>query len=198
MSYTRYTTEQLIQILDQELQANWRGERILMSSDDRIRNSVISKAIGSEKLSKVFAYQDFRSQIHQYQLQHEVSGIIWRTCTFRGERVRSPELHNQLIPVPGDKEILMTAKASILAYWKRMTQNMTLWRGGNDPVKITPDFVERLTQEAEWAEIDAAQTDLYLTLCWGNPQECHYQWSWPHSYCERIIAADDEPSSIKV
>jgi hypothetical protein len=53
-------------------------------------------------------------------------------------------------------------------------------------------------QEAEWAELDAAQTELYLGLCWGNPQEYQYQWAKPDSGCHRIIAAKDEPSAIKV
>ncbi len=193
-----YTTEQLIQILDQELQATWRGERIVFSSADRIHNPVISKAIGAERLSKVFAYRDFRSQIHQYQLQHDVSGLVWRTCTFRGKTVRSPEIHNQLIPVPQDKDALVAAKQSISNFWHEITRTMTYWIAGHDPTQTTPDYVERLIDEAEWIEIDAARTELYLSLCWGNPKECHYKWAYPQSHCERIIAADAEPSSIKV
>ncbi|MGJ3246864.1 MAG: hypothetical protein ACFE0I_12410 [Elainellaceae cyanobacterium] len=193
-----YTTEQLIQILDQELRATWRGERILLSSADRIRNPVISKALGSEKLSKVFAYRDFRSQIHDYQLQHRVSGIIWRTCSFRGHEIPSPELHNQLVPVPGDKETLIASKLSIITFWRDVTPGMNLWLVGDEPVQTSVDHVERLISDAEWVEVDAARTELYLSLCWGNPKECHYKWAWPNSYCERIIAADAEPSSIKV
>jgi len=43
-----------------------------------------------------------------------------------------------------------------------------------------------------------ARTELYLGLCWGNPLEHQYQWAQPFSGCHRIIAAVDEPSSIKV
>lgn len=193
-----YTTEQLIQILDQELRANWKGERILLSSTERMSNPVIAKALGSNKLSKVFAYQDFRAQIHDYQLQHRVSGIIWRECTFEGQTVRSPELHDQLAAVPGDKEILISAKPAILDFWRQTTAAMKFWLAGHEPQPIPPEQVEQLSQEAEWVEIDAARTDLYLSLCWGDPKECHYRWAYPDSSCIRIIAAVNEPSAIKV
>jgi hypothetical protein len=83
-----YTTEQLLEFLDQELRATWKGERVLLSSAERLDNPVISKAIGTDKLSKVFAIQDFRAQIHDYQRQHGVSGLIWHTCNFRGRSLR--------------------------------------------------------------------------------------------------------------
>ncbi|MDJ0718947.1 MAG: hypothetical protein QNJ54_32765 [Prochloraceae cyanobacterium] len=201
-----YTTQQLIEILDRELRANWRGQRILLSSTDRIDNPVIAKALDPQKLSKVFAYQDFRQQVHQYQRQHQVSGIVWRMSTFQGKSVRTPELHNQLIAVTGDKETLMAAKESILAFWAEVTEKMRFWLAstqptyslGNNRKSIATDQIEELIELAEWAEIDAAREELYLGLCWGNPQEHQYQWAYPQSGCYRIIAATDEPSSIKV
>ncbi len=193
-----YTTQQLIQILDQELRANWKGERILLSSANRIDNPVVAKALDLQKLSKVFAYQDFRCQIHQYQRQHQISGIIWRVSTFKGSSVRFPELHNQLIAVPGDKAVLIAAKKSVLAFWWEVADQMSFWLAENRRRKITVEEVEALAQQAEWAEIDAARTELYLGLCWGNPQEYQYQWAKPESGCHRIIAATNEPSSIKV
>lgn len=193
-----YTTEQLIQILDQELQANWRGERFLLSSDDRINNPVIAKALGSQKLSKVFAYQDFRAQIHQYQQAHNVSGVVWRLCTYGDRVLRLPEIHNQLIAIPGDKEILIQAKASVLEFWWQVTQNQRFWFAGHDPQPTTLEQVQHLAQQAEWVELDIARTEFYLGLCWGNPKECQYQWARPDSGCDRIIAAPTEPSSIKV
>lgn len=193
-----YTTEQLIQILDQELRANWKGERILLSSANRLENSAIAKALGSHKLSKVFAYQDFRAQIHAYQQQQQVSGVVWRVCKFKDQEVRSPEVHNQLTTVAGDKAILISAKAAILEFWRQTTQGMRLWLAGHEPQETTPGAVEQLFQEAEWAEIDASRTELYLSLCWGDPKECHYHWAYPQSGCERIIAASDQPSLIKI
>jgi hypothetical protein len=193
-----YTTQQLIEILEQELRATWKGERILLSSADRIDNPVIAKALDWQKVSKVFVYQDFRRQIHEYQQQHRVSGIIWRECTFGGKSIRFPELHNQLIAVPGDKEMLIAAKESVLDFWREMTQKMNFWLVANRYRPIAADSIEELIQEVEWAEIDAAQTELYLGLCWGHPQEYQYHWAKPRSGCHRIIAAMTEPSSIKV
>jgi hypothetical protein len=193
-----YTTQQLIEILEQELRATWKGERILLSSADRIDNPVIAKALDWQKVSKVFVYQDFRRQIHEYQQQHRVSGIIWRECTFGGKSIRFPELHNQLIAVPGDKEMLIAAKESVLDFWREMTQKMNFWLVANRYRPIAADSIEEFIQEVEWAEIDAAQTELYLGLCWGNPQEYQYHWAKPRSGCHRIIAAMTEPSSIKV
>jgi len=193
-----YTTEQLIQILDRELQATWRGERVLLSPAKRLNNSAVAKALDPGRLSKVFAYQDFRDQIHRYQHQHRVSGIIWRSCTFGGQAIYFPELHAQLVAVAGDREILMAAKESVLEFWYQATQGMSFWHAGDERQKTTLESIEQLSQQVEWAEVDAARTELYLRLCWGDPKECHYQWSQPVSGCERIIAAIAEPSSIKV
>ncbi|MEB3233462.1 MAG: hypothetical protein VKJ64_20810 [Leptolyngbyaceae bacterium] len=193
-----YTTEQLIEILDHELRATWKGDRIVMSSGDRISNPVVARALGTEKLSKVFAYQDFRNQIHDYQRQHNVSGIIWRTCRFNSLTVQVPEVHGQLIPIETDKQTLINATTAILEFWYSSTNNMQFWLTGNDLKPITASDVERLVGEAEWVELDVGQSELYLSLCWGTPQECHYQWSWPGSWCERVIAANSTPTLTKV
>ncbi len=201
-----YNTHQLIQILDQELQANWKGERILLSLNDRMEEDpILAKAMDPKKMSKVFAYPDFRRQIHQYQKDRRVSGIVWRNSTFKGKSVLTPELHNQLIPIPGDKEILIAAKESILAFWHEVTCNLNFWLSDRFSCsqrdrlqKINPELVEKLAADAEWAEIDATIDALYLGLCWGNPQEYQYRWATPESGYYRIIASQDEPRSIAV
>jgi hypothetical protein len=201
-----YTTEQLIEILDRELRENWQGKRIVLSSAERINDPVVAKALNLEKISKVFAYQDFRRQVHKYQQQYQVSGIVWRTSTFQDKTIRYPEVHNQLIPVEGDKEILIEAKDSVVAFWHEVTTEMNFWLvsppgsqlSKDRHQKISREYMERLVQQAEWAEIDAARTEIYLGLCWGDPLEYRYQWAKPKSGCDRIIAALNEPSSIKI
>ncbi len=193
-----YTTKQLINILEQEMRATWRGERVLLSSQNRINNPVIAKAINLDKANQVFAYQEFRQQIHEYQRENQVSGLITRSCTYQGASIDFPELHNQLVPVEGDKEKLMAAKAKIIRYWRQHTQEMNYWLVAHRRRRINEDSLEELIEQCEWAEIDAARTELYLGLCWGNPQDYQYQWAKPHSGCHRIIAAVNEPSSIKV
>lgn len=193
-----YNTQELIEILERELRATLKGKRIVLSAAGRIDNPVISKALDLNKVSKVFAYRDFRCQIHAYQQQHRVSGIIWRECHFQGKSIQFPELHNQLIAVPGDKEILTAAKESVLDFWREIALEMKFWLSASRLRPIARDSLEEFIQEAEWAELDAAQTELYLGLCWGNPEEYQYQWAKPTSGCHRIIAAQDKPSAIKV
>ncbi|MGD1860501.1 MAG: hypothetical protein ACFB0E_11090 [Leptolyngbyaceae cyanobacterium] len=192
-----YTTAELLDFLDQELRAAWRGERVVLSSDQRL-NPVVAKAIGAEKLSKVFAVQDFRDQIHQYQREHNVSGLVGHTCRFQGRSHQFPELHPQLIATEADKAALQTAKAGVIEFWRTSIQNLRLWRSGAPPLPLEMATVERWIAEAEWAEVDATRSELYLRLCWGDPKICHYDWARPDSGCERIIAAIAEPSSIKV
>jgi hypothetical protein len=193
-----YTTQELIEILERELRATWKGERIVLSSAKRLENPVLSKVLDLNKVSKVFAYRDFRCEIHAYQQQHQVSGIIWRGCNFRGKYIEFPELHNQLIAVSGDKEILTAAKESILSFWREVTENLSFWLTASFLRPITNNSLEELIQQAEWAELDATQKELYLGLCWGNPQEYQYQWAKPDSGLHRIIAATDEPNAIKL
>jgi len=193
-----YTTEQLLDFLDQELRASWKGERVVLSSAQRINNPVISKAIGADKLSKMFALQDFRAQIHDYQRQHGVSGLVWRTCSFGKHQVYLPELHPQLAALPEDKVALMAAKAAVMDFWQQGSAGLTLWLAQGDPQLLSRPQVDRLVATCEWAEVAATRTELYLSLCWGNPQECHCDWARPDSGCERIIAAPGRPSGIKV
>ena len=199
-----YTTNELIEILDRELKENWKGKRVVLSSAKRINDPVMAKALNMNQVSKVFAYRDFRSQIHEYQQNNQVSGIVWRTCTFAKQSITYPEIHNQLIPVRGDKEILLAAKPEILDFWDRATVEMKFWLVNNNTnyknhhQPISREYLQKLINQTEWVEIDAARTEIYLGLCWGNPQDHQYQWAKPKSGCDRIIATVSEPSAIKI
>ena len=200
-----YTTKELIKILDCELKENWKGQRVVLSSKQRINDPVMAKALNMDRVSKVFAYRDFRSQIHKYQQQQRVSGIIWRSCTFNQESITYPEIHNQLVPIDGDKEILIAARNQILDFWHQVTCEMKFWlvnyrsdRSGGRHQLISAHYLHKLIAQTEWAEIDAARTEIYLGLCWGIPQEHQYQWAKPKSGCDRIIATISEPSAIKI
>ncbi|MEM8719621.1 MAG: hypothetical protein AAGE84_09970 [Cyanobacteria bacterium P01_G01_bin.39] len=200
-----YTTNELIKILDCELKENWKGKRVVLSSASRLNDPVVAKALNMDQVNKVFAYRDFRSQIHEYQQQHGVSGIIWRTCSFNDQSITYPEIHNQLIPVPGDKETLIEARSKILDFWHQATRQMNYWlvnprldSQGNHHQLISSEYLDKLITQTEWAEIDAARTEIYLGLCWGDPQDYRYQWAKPKSGCDRIIATVSEPSAIKI
>lgn len=200
-----YSTDELIQILDRELKENWKGKRVVLSSAQRINDPVVEKALDMNQVNKVFAYRDFRSKIHEYQHKWGVSGIIRRTCTFNEQSITYPEIHNQLVPVEGDKEILIAARTEILDFWYKVTENMKFWLVNGNLVNhqshhqpISFDYLQKLIQQTEWAEIDAARTEIYLGLCWGVPQDHQYQWAKPKSGCDRIIATVSEPSAIKI
>ena len=211
LRYMTYTTQELIAILDRELKANWKGKRVVLSSARRINDPVVTKLLDMNKVSKVFAYQDFRTQIHEYQKEHRVSGIIWRDCHFHERSVCYPEIHNQLIPLEEDKQILVEAKQLVIDFWQKVSSKMQFWLAnapGKDTLKnsnsksphqqISREYAEKLIRQAEWAEIDATRTEIYLGLCWGDPLNYRYQWAKPKSGCDRIIAASTVPSSIKI
>ena len=193
-----YTTAELIDILDRELQANWRGERVLLSPAERLNNPAIAMALDPGKLSKVFAYREFRTQIHEYQVEYGVSGIVWRTCQFGDCKLRLPEVHNHLIAIEGDKAILQAAKSKVLGFWQEVTGGMKFWLSDKSLSLLTEDELEERISRAEWAIVDAAREELYLGLCWGKPEECHCDWARPESGCDRVIAAKNQPSSVKV
>jgi hypothetical protein len=193
-----YTTQDLIQILEQELRATWKGERIIFSTSEKIDNPVVSKAIDLQKVGKVFVYRDFRRQIHQYQQENQVSGIVWRSTNFQGKSVCFPEVHAQLIALEGDKQILISAKQSVLNFWRDVTREMKFYLAGDRLNPLPGQSLEQLYQDAEWAEVDAGRGELYLGLCWGNPNEYIYRWARPESGCHRLIAAIERPSSINI
>lgn len=193
-----YTTAQLLDILDAEMKAAVRGDRLLLNGDKRLDNPVITKAIGPQKLSQIYAFQDFRDQIHQYQVAEGVSGIVWRECSFQGRSVRFPEIHPQLTAIAADKLKLSAAKGAVIAFWRECISGLKLWRATNPPESISHEQVETLIENAEWADVEATRSELYLLLCWGNPKESYYAWAYPESGCDRIIATVDQPSGIKV
>lgn len=192
-----YTTQELIAILDRELAAACRGERIILSSAKRLGNPVIAKALDLDQVGKVFAYQDFRRQIHDYQRERGVSGVVWRACHFRGQTVQVPEVHNQLLPIPGDKEILIGAKEALVNFWQANSADLKQWFLAHRPRPLSAETWRTVTQEGEWAELEATQTELFLRLCWGDPQEASFPRAWPESGCYRLVAAPGEPSDLR-
>ena len=193
-----YSTQQLIDILEKEMRAASQGKRVLLSSAERLDNPVIAKAIDLTKVGNVFAYQDFRKQIHAYQQEHQVSGLIWRQCTFHSETISFPELHNQLVAIDGDKEQLIQANSKIFQFWQKHTLDLKYWLVAHRPRPLRQESLQELWEQGEWAELDATREELILGICWGNPLECQYQWAKPESGCHRVIATVDRPSEIKI
>ncbi|APB32890.1 hypothetical protein GlitD10_0576 [Gloeomargarita lithophora Alchichica-D10] len=193
-----YTTRELIQILEQELQANWQGQRWLPSVRERVGHAVVALAISPERLSMVFAFEDFRAQVQAYQQQQGVSGIVWRTCRFREAGIEIPEVHGQLCALARDKERLMHTKPAMVDFWWEQTQGLNYWWVHPHTRPVTAQELAQALTQAEWLELDATRTELYLGLCWGDPKEYRYQWARPASGCDRVVAAVALPQAIKV
>ena len=193
-----YTTEELIKFLELELRATWGGKRLIFNAEEKLDNPVVAKAIDLDKMSRVFVFRDFRQQIHEYQRQHQVSGIIWRSITFQDQSLSFPEVYNQLIAIDGDKEILIEAKSKVLDFWYQVTEGMKYYLSSDRNSPITPSLLKQFSEEAQWAELDAGKEEVYLGLCWGNPKEYIYQWAKPESGFHRIIASNNEPSTINI
>ena len=194
-----YSTQDLIRILNDELNATWRGDRLLLSTEDRVGVPIVNMALDQEQVRKVFACKDFTQQIHKYQLEKQVSGIIWRELTVGEHHLRLPEIHQQLIAIDSDKTILRDAKETVLNFWWQITTGLQFWELKNhETFSLAPDKIRLAAQLAEWAEIDIGCDEVYLALCWGNPKECHYRWAYPDSGCDRIIAASSEPQHLNI
>lgn len=194
-----YTTAELIAILDEELRASWQGRRQLLNPGDRIQNSVVSKALDPRRLSQIFAYQDFVAEVHAYQHEHQVSGLQWRSCVWRECSVDVPERHPQLTAIASDKDQLCQAKTAIATFWHQATVNLAYWQVKTHFVPLSAAEMSDAIATAEWLEVDATRTALYLGCCWGDPSLCHHSWAYPESGCTRLVAAESCPDhSLKV
>ncbi|ANV87211.1 MULTISPECIES: hypothetical protein [unclassified Picosynechococcus] len=194
-----YSTQDLIEILNQELKATLRGDRLLLSPDARVGVPIVTMALDQDQLGKVFACQDFTQQIHQYQRENHVSGIVWREISVGDRQLRLPEIHQQLIAIDSDKAILRAAKQNVLDFWHHITTGLNLWQLVDHQLSpLTFTELERASRLAEWAELDVGHGEFYLALCWGNPKECHYRWAAPKSGCDRLIAAAEQPQHLNI
>ncbi|AUC61396.1 hypothetical protein AA637_09620 [Cyanobacterium sp. HL-69] len=193
-----YSTKELIDFLEMELKATWSGKRLIFNTSEKLDNPVVSKALDMDKTGRVFIFRDFRRQIHEYQEKNNVSGLIKRKITFKGKSFSFPEVYNQLIAIEGDKDFLVGAKSSVLDFWHEVTEDMKYYLSEDRENELTSEQLEELYQEAEWAELDTGKDEVYLGLCWGNPNEYVNQWAQPESGCRRIIASYDKPSSISI
>ena len=191
-----YSTEDLIQILARERRACMNGERLNLAASAS-GNPLIDQFLKPDGIQKFSAYRDFKAAVHRYQRQHQVSGIIWRQLTVKGKTLRYPTVDEQLVALSSDLEILKAAKASILAFWGSVTQEMDLYlsiNNGKDYRQIIPDEVEAIANRTEWATLyqhgNSTFLEIILQLGWGQPEEASYKRGWPASGSEYIHAVN--------
>ncbi|MDJ0775965.1 MAG: hypothetical protein QNJ49_21505 [Mastigocoleus sp. MO_167.B18] len=191
-----YNTDDLIQILASERQACLKGERLKLEVTVS-GNPVIDQFIRTDGLQKFTAYQEFKAAIHDYQQEYQVSGIILQEVKVKGKTLRYPEVHPQLIAIPGDLGILKEAKQSILEFWERVSPGMDLYlsfNSGKQYQQIKQVDVDRIILRTEWASLNAFEKsdflEIILQLGWGKPDEACYQRGFPASGSEFIHAVN--------
>ncbi|NDJ21176.1 hypothetical protein GS682_05880 [Nostoc sp. B(2019)] len=191
-----YTTEELIQILAAERQACLKGKRLKLEVPVS-GNPVIDQFIRTDGLQQFTAYQDFKAAIHEYQREHQVSGIVWKEVKVKGKSLQYPEVDTELIALTNDLEILKSAKNSILEFWYEVTEGMDLYLSFNNSKQyqqiITLD-VERIAQRTEWASLwkweNSSFLEMILQLGWGKPEEAYYKRGRPRSGSEYVHAVN--------
>ncbi|MBD2387633.1 hypothetical protein [Cylindrospermum sp. FACHB-282] len=191
-----YTTQQLIQVLAAERQACLKGERLKLELTVS-GNPVLDQFIRTDGLQQFSAYQDFKAAIHDYQRENQVSGIIWKDVTLKGQTLHYPEVDAELIALASDLEILKASKNSIWEFWFVVTAAMDLhlsFSNGKLYQQVSIIDVERIAQRTEWASLwkyeNSNFLEIILQLGWGKPEEAKYKRGRPHSGSEFIHAVN--------
>ncbi|MBN3895737.1 MAG: hypothetical protein HWQ41_10830 [Nostoc sp. NOS(2021)] len=191
-----YTTQELIQILAAERQACLNGKRLKLEITVS-GNPLIDQFLRTDGLQQFTAYQDFKTAIHDYQRENQVSGIIWRQVTVKGKNLHYPEVDTELIALNGDLEILKAAKNSIVEFWYEVSMEMDLYLSFNNSKQyqqIVTSDVERIVQRTEWASLckweNSSFLEMILQLGWGKPEEAYYKRGRPRSGSEYIHAVN--------
>jgi len=190
-----YNTTELINILAKERQACIRGQRLNLAATPHTGNPVVDKFLKPDGFQKFSAYQDFQAAIHRYQREYLVSGIVWRQVTVNKKTISFPVVHEQLIALSNDLEILQAAKASVLNFWNEVTINMDLYLSVNHGGEFCPiemQEIEAIAQRTEWANMlkweKSHFLEMLLQLGWGRPESASYRTDWPNSGSEYIHA----------
>ncbi|MBF2097955.1 MAG: hypothetical protein IGQ88_06210 [Gloeomargaritaceae cyanobacterium C42_A2020_066] len=175
-----YSTQELVDFLEAELRRNWAAVAGDLGQDQisRVGLEFAGQGVGLQ------AYERFRRLIHQYQENHGVSGLVWREIQMRGEYLRFPLVHPELVAVTGDLDVLQSAKPAVIGFWAQVTAGRVLAtplvQGRRRRVDrfclqfqvITQDECLRLIEIAEWAipiKVLELGEQLNLVLGWGRP-----------------------------
>ena len=190
-----YSTIELIDILATERQACLQGQRLNLAATPYTGNPVVDQFMKPEAFQKFTAYQDFKDAVHRYQREYLISGIVWRQVMVNSKIISFPVVHEQLIALSNDLEILQAAKISVLDFWNQVTIGMDLYLSvshGRDFRQIEIQEVEAIAQRTEWANMlkweKLSFLEMLLQLGWGKPESAAYRRGWPHSGSEYIHA----------
>ena len=191
-----YQTEDLIQILQAERQACLRGERLHLTKESMSSgHPVIDQFLKTDGLQKYTAYQGFKSAVHHYPREHNISGLVQQTVEIDGDRLEFPASHYQLLALPQDLQQMREAVPAVLAFWQRLTAEMDIYLAvnrGKDFVPLAGGELDRIISRTEWATVRAWQRndflEILLQLGWGQPADANHWRAWPTSGSEYVHA----------
>ncbi len=190
-----YSTEELREILAEERHACISGKRLNLAAQPSGMNHVIDRLIEPSGIQKFTAYENFRATIHQYQHEHQVSGVVWQTITIADRCLRFPQIDEQLASLSQDLRVLWAAKPSIIGFWQQVTSSMHCFLAVQRGTRFEPidrAAIESIIQRTEWATIAHhgrnQNLEVILQLGWGRPDDARYRRDVPKSGSEFIHA----------
>jgi hypothetical protein len=190
-----YSTEELRQILAEEQRACMSGKRLDLAAQPSGMNHVIDRLIEPTGIQKFTAYENFRATIHQYQHEHQVSGIVWQEIRLHHHMLRFPKIDDQLASTNQDLRLVWAAKQSILDFWWEVTTSMQPFLSVQRGIRFEHAdraAIERIIQRTEWATIAHhgrnETLEVILQLGWGKPEDARYRRDFPKSGSEFVHA----------
>ncbi len=190
-----YSTAELLNILATERRACMNGQRLSLAASPTGFNPVLDQFLRTDGIQKFTAYNDFRATIHQYQRDHQVSGIVWHTVSHQGKTLHYPKVDEHLIALPSDLEMIRAAQGSVYRFWCEWTPGMDLFlslTGGKVHQPIRCADVQRIAQRTEWMTLctqgSGPSLELILQMGWGKPEESAYRRGFPDSGSEYVHA----------
>jgi hypothetical protein len=190
-----YSTAELIEILAQERLHCLKGRRLDLAATPSGINPLLDRFIEPVGIQKFTAYENFRTTIHQYQHEHQVSGLVSARVQVGEAMLQFPRLHEQLVSLQSDRRVLRAAKAQVVAFWRDRLGAMVLFlsvQQGKVFEALDRAGAERIISRSDWAVIEVQGRDrsleIILQLGWGKPEEALYRRGFPASGSEFIHA----------
>ena len=186
------TTEELVELLRAERDALVSGKKGLpMTVDPAIAKEIEKKAgiggiLGVEGLGQIAYYHDFREQVQQYQLKHNVSGLTIEEIELNGKKLRYPRFQDQLLLTADDIDVLKAAKERIVTFFLEYIQQGFFYLsydlpskdGGEWEMQITHEFIQYFADCMDWADLwinsEGDGIAVVLELGYGDPIKAPY------------------------
>ena len=171
------TTEELVQILWDEMNALNRGEKGLpMELDTATAKEIeqtagiLGEILGAERMAQVAYFCDIKEQVREYQQEYNVSGLLIQEFEIEGNIIRFPRPHDWLIMVEADYDVMRTARDRVVDFFAEYVKNNFVYlshtissqQGFEWDMETTLDFILQFASEMEWAVIFKSNPSDYL------------------------------------